>query len=206
MSNFTIYVIDDDDAARDGLVFLLTTSNFVVQDYHSARAFLDGIHVAAKGCVITDLSMPEMSGIDLLREIRVLGFDWPVIVVTGHGDVTLAVEALRAGATAFIEKPYDADALLNAVAAAIQEPTGTTADARRARVGQMLAMLSVEERRVFDGLTGGKSAVSLAQDLRLSSQALEIHRANVMTKLQASSFSDLIRMALLSPAEPPAED
>ncbi|WP_338834283.1 response regulator [Bradyrhizobium septentrionale] len=206
MSDSTIYVIDDDDAARDGLVFLLTTSNFAVRDYHSARAFLDVIHGAAKGCVITDLSMPEMSGIDLLRQIRALGFDWPVIVVTGQGDVTLAVEALRAGATEFIEKPYDADTLLSAVAAAIKEPIGTTADARKTRVGQMLAMLSVEERRVFDGLTGGQSAASLAQDLRLSSQALEIHRANLMTKLQASSFSDLVRIALLSLAKPPAEN
>jgi len=204
MSESTIHVIDDDDAARDGLVFLLTTSNFAVQDYHSARAFLDGIHVAARGCVITDLSMPEMSGIDLLREIRALGFDWPVIVVTGQGHVTLAVEALRAGATEFIEKPYDADVLLNAVAAAIKEPTGTITDARK--VGKMLAMLSIEERRVFDGLTNGQSAASLAQDLRLSSRALEIHRANLMTKLQASSLSDLVRMAIISPVEPPAED
>ncbi|UGY11838.1 response regulator (plasmid) [Bradyrhizobium septentrionale] len=205
MSDSTIHVIDDDDAARDGLVFLLTTSNFVVQDYHSARAFLDVIHGAARGCVITDLSMPEMSGIDLLREIRALGFDWPVIVVTGQGDVTLAVEALRAGATEFIEKPYEADDLLNALTAAIKEPTGTI-DAKRVRVGQLLALLSVEERRVFDGLTNGLSAASLAQDLRLSPRALEIHRANLMTKLQASSLSDLVRMAQLSVTQPPAED
>jgi two-component system, LuxR family, response regulator FixJ len=204
MSDSTIHVIDDDDAARDGLVFLLTTSNFAVQDYRSALAFLGAIHVAARGCVITDLSMPEMSGIDLLRELRALGFDWPVIVVTGQGDVTLAVEALRAGATEFIEKPYNADVLLDAVAAAIKEPTGTITDARK--VGKMLAMLSIEERRVFDGLTNGQSAASLAQDLRLSSRALEIHRANLMTKLQASSLSDLVRMAIISPVEPPAED
>jgi len=206
MSDSNIHVIDDDDAARDGLVFLLTTANFAVQDYRSALAFLDAIHVAARGCVITDLSMPEMSGIDLLREVRALGFDWPVIVVTGQGDVTLAVEALRAGATEFIEKPYNADVLLDAVAAAIKEPTGTITDARRARAGKMLAMLSIEERRVFDGLTNGQSAASLAQDLRLSSRALEIHRANLMTKLQASSLSDLVRMAIISPVEPPAED
>ena len=203
MSDFTIHVIDDDDAARDGLVFLLTTSNFAVQDYHSGRAFLDGIHVAARGCVITDLSMPEMSGIDLLHEIRALGFDWPVIVVTGQGDVTLAVEALRAGATEFIEKPYDADVLLDAVATAIKEPTGTITKARRARVRQLLAMLSVEERRVFDGLTSGQSAASLAQDLCMSLRALEIYRTNLMTKLQASSLSDLVRIAM---AEPSAED
>jgi two-component system response regulator FixJ len=206
MSDSTVHVIDDDDAARDGLVFLLTTSNFAVQDYHSARAFLDVIHGAAKGCVITDLSMPEMSGIDLLREIRALGFDWPVIVVTGQGDVTLAVEALRAGATEFIEKPYEADDLLNAVATAIKQPTGEITDARRVRVGQLLALLSVEERRVFDGLTNGLSAASLAQDLRLSPRALEIHRANLMTKLQASSLTDLVRMAQLSVTQPPAED
>lgn len=203
MSDFTIHVIDDDDAARDGLVFLLTTSNFAVQNYHSGRAFLDGIHVAARGCVITDLSMPEMSGIDLLHEIRVLGFDWPVIVVTGQGDVTLAVEALRAGAMEFIEKPYDADVLLDAVAAAIKEPSGTITEARRAKARQMLAKLSVEERSVFDGLTSGQSSASLAQDLRLSSEALEIHRTNLMTKLQASSLSDLVRTAM---AEPSAED
>ena len=147
--------------------------------------------------------MPEMSGIDLLHEIRALGFDWPVIVVTGQGDVTLAVEALRAGATEFIEKPYDADVLLDAVATAIKEPTGTITKARRARVRQLLAMLSVEERRVFDGLTSGQSAASLAQDLCMSLRALEIYRTNLMTKLQASSLSDLVRIAM---AEPSAED
>jgi two-component system response regulator FixJ len=206
MSDPTIHVIDDDDAARDGLVFLLTSSNFVVQDYHSGRAFLHGIQGAAKGCVITDLSMPEMGGIDLLHEIRALGIDWPVIVVTGQGDITLAVEALRAGAAEFIEKPYDADVLLNAVAATIKEMDSAVIGTRRTEIGQRLAMLSVEERRVFDGLTNGQSAASLAQDLRLSSRALEIHRANLMTKLQASSLSDLVRMAIIPPVEPPAED
>ena len=206
MSDPTIHVIDDDDAARDGLVFLLTSSNFVVQDYHSGRAFLDSIQGATRGCVITDLSMPEMSGIDLLHEIRALGIDWPVIVVTGQGDITLAVEALRAGAAEFIEKPYDADVLLNAVAATIKEMDSAVIGTRRTEIKQRLAMLSIEERRVFDGLTNGQSAASLAQDLRLSSRALEIHRANLMTKLQASGLSDLVRIALFSLAEPPAEE
>ena len=121
MSDLTIHVIDDDDAAREGLVFLLTSSNFIVQGYPSGRAFLDGIQDAPRGCVITDLSMPDLSGIELLREIRALGFDWPVIVVTGQGDVALVAEALRAGATEFIEKPYEGNVLLNAVSAAIKE-------------------------------------------------------------------------------------
>ena len=133
MSDPIIHVIDDDDAARDGLVFLLTSSNFLVQDYHSGKAFLDSLHGAARGCVITDLSMPEMSGIDLLHRIRALGVDWPVIVITGHGDAALAMEALRAGATEFIEKPYDADVLLNAVSAAIKDADAAIA-ARRAGI------------------------------------------------------------------------
>lgn len=130
MSDPIIHVIDDDDAARDGLAFLLTSSNFLVQDYPSGKAFLDRLPGAAKGCVITDISMPEMSGIELLHGIRALGIDWPVIVITGHGDASLAVEALRAGATAFIEKPYDADVLLNAVTAAIKEADAALAGRR----------------------------------------------------------------------------
>jgi two-component system response regulator FixJ len=206
MSDPTIYVIDDDDAARDGLVFLLTSSNFVVQDYHSGRAFLDGIPGVARACVITDLSMPEMSGIDLLHEMRALGIDWPVIVVTGQGDITLAVEALRAGAAEFIENPYDADVLLNAVAAAIKEMDSAVIGTRRTEIEQRMAMLSIDERRVFDGLTNGQSMVSIAQDLRLTLRTVEIHRANLMTKMQASGLSDLVRMALFSLAEPPAEE
>jgi two-component system response regulator FixJ len=204
MSNPTIYVIDDDDAARDGLVFLLTTSNLLVRDYPSGRAFLEDIRSAPRGCVITDLSMPEMSGIELLHEIKALGIDWPVIVVTGQGDVTLSVQALRAGAADFIEKPYDADALLNAVVNAMQESDGATNIARRIEVEQKLAMLSIEERRVFDGLTNGQSTASIAQGLQLVPRAVEIHRANLMTKMQASSLSDLVRMALFSPVERPA--
>ena len=154
--------------------------------------------------MITDLSMPEMSGIELLHEIKALGIDWPVIVVTGQGDVTLSVQALRAGAADFIEKPYDADALLNAVVNAMQESDGATNIARRIEVEQKLAMLSIEERRVFDGLTNGQSTASIAQGLQLVPRAVEIHRANLMTKMQASSLSDLVRMALFSPVERPA--
>lgn len=204
MSDPTIYVIDDDDGARDGLVFLLTFSNFVLQDYPSASAFLDDIRDAPRGCVITDLSMPEMSGIELLREIRALELDWPVIIVTGQGDVTLSVQALKAGAVDFIEKPYDADALLIAVAGAVKELDGPTNVARRTEILQRLAMLSVEERRVYDGLTNGQSTASIAQDLGMAPRTIDIHRANVMTKMQASGLSDLVRMALFSPATPTA--
>lgn len=200
MPDRSLYVIDDDDAARDGLVFLLTSSNFLVQEYSSARAFLEGIAAAPRGCVITDLSMPEMSGIDLVRELKPLGIDWPVIVVTGQGDITLAVEALRAGAIDFIEKPYDADVLLNSVAGAIQILDGAIDGTGRTEIQQRLATLSVEERRVFDGLTNGQSTAALAQNLRLVQRAVEIHRVNIMTKMQASGLSDLVRMAIVASA------
>ena len=202
--NPIIHVIDDDHAARDGLVFLLTTSNFAVRDYHSARAFLDGIRGAGAGCVITDLSMPEMSGFDLLREIKTLAIDWPVIVVTGQGDVTLAVKALRAGAADFVEKPYDSAVLLDAIAAALSGLDSAARVVRRTEIEQRLATLLVEEHRVYDGLANGQSAASIAQDLRLNPQSIETHRANLMTKMQATSLSDLVRMAML--AEPPSED
>jgi two-component system, LuxR family, response regulator FixJ len=203
--NAIIHVIDDDDAARDGLAFLLTASNFAVQDYPSGRVFLDVIHRAGRGCVITDLSMPEMSGIDLLRELQTLGIDWPVIVVTGQGDLTLAVEALRAGAADFIEKPYDADVLLDAVAAAMNGLDGGVSTARKTGIEQRLATLSVEERGVFDRLANGQSTASIAQDLRLDPRTIEVHRANLMTKMQATSLSDLVRMAVFSLIEPPPQ-
>jgi two-component system response regulator FixJ len=201
-----VHVIDDDDAARDGLVFLLTASNFAVREYRSGRAFLDGLDVAAAGCVITDLSMPETSGLDVVRELKTLGIDWPVIMVTGQGDVTLAAEALRAGVVDFIEKPYDSAVLLDAVAAAINGLGGTVRAAKRTGIEARLAILSVAERRVFDGLAHGHSTVLIAQELQLNTRSFEIHRANLMTKMQAASLSDLVRMALFLLAEPPPEN
>jgi two-component system response regulator FixJ len=206
MTDHAIIHVIDDDAARDGLVFLLTASNFAVQDHPSGRVFLDGIHGAGRGCVIADLSMPEMSGIDLLRELKTLGIDWPVIVVTGQGAVSLAVEALRAGAVDFIEKPYDADVLLAAVAAAMSGGLDSAARvARQTEIEHRLTTLSVNERQIFDRLTDGRSTASIAQELGLNPHSIEIHRANLMTKMQATSLPDLVRMVSLLPAEPPPE-
>jgi two-component system response regulator FixJ len=195
--NPIIHVIDDDDAARDGLVFLLTTSDFQPRDYDSAKSFLDVVLDVPPGCVITDLSMPEISGLDLLRELKAIGIDWPVIVVTGQGEVAVAVEALKAGAADFIEKPYDADVLLGAVAT-VSAPHGTARAARKAEIDQRLVTLSAEERLVLDRLVDGQSTISIAQELQLDSRVIEVRRANLMTKMHATRFSDLIRMALLA--------
>jgi two-component system response regulator FixJ len=197
-SDPVVYVIDDDDAARDALTFLLGASGFPVRGYASAQAFLEALPSLAAGCVITDVRMPDIDGIELLRRLRSNGIGWPVIVITGHGDVPLAVEAMKLGALDFIEKPYDADALLEAVRSALMaQATNAKRDTERAEVEERLATLSARERQVLDGLVAGQPNKIIAYDLEISPRTVEIYRANVMTKMQAKNLSHLVRMAML---------
>jgi two-component system response regulator FixJ len=200
MSNEAIvHVIDDDDAVRDSLVFLLTSSGIAAKAHASAAsllAILDGIE---RGCLVTDIRMPEMSGMELLRRVRESRPDLPVIVITGHGDVPLAVEAMKLGAADFLEKPFDDDDLLVAVEAALagkreRGAEGEETAAFRAR----LATLSAREREVLDGLVAGHPNKIIAFDLGISPRTVEVYRANVMTKMRAKTLSELVRMAVLS--------
>ena len=198
-ANSVIHVVDDDDAVRQSLEFLLRSAKFQVKVYDSAVAFLQGLPTLEPGCVVTDVRMPEMSGIDLLRRLRDLRIDLPVIVMTGHGDVPLAVEAMKAGASDFIEKPFDDQVLLDALRTAL---AGRNSDAKRqaehAEIQERLGSLSARERQVLDGLVNGHANKIIAHDLGISPRTVEIYRANVMTKMNAPSLSDLVRMALIA--------
>ena len=195
----TVHVIDDDEAARHSLAFLLGTAKIDVKTYDSAAAFLKCLADVKSGCIITDVRMPGMSGIELLRKLKELGVTIPVIVVTGHGDVPLAVEAMKVGAADFLEKPFDDEAMLAAVRSACAQQEGKDRHrAERTEIESRLATLSNRERDVLHGLVRGLANKQIAFDLGISPRTVEIYRANLMTKMQASSLSDLVRMALIA--------
>jgi two-component system response regulator FixJ len=192
-----VYVIDDDDAARDSLAFLLRTADVDVRTYASPKEFLAAAPGIKGGCVITDVRMPEMDGLELLRRLRALDLTLPVIVMTGHGDIPLAVEAMKAGAVDFFEKPFSDDLMLAAVRRAFgRQREDHAREAERDAVKERLANLSARERQVLDGLVAGKANKNIAFDLGISARTVEIYRANVMTKMNAASLSELVRMAL----------
>jgi two-component system, LuxR family, response regulator FixJ len=195
----TVHVIDDDEALRDSLTFLLRTARLDVQSYPSATAFLEALPEANLSCVITDVRMPGMSGIDLLRRLRERKISVPVIVITGHGDIPLAVEAMRIGAIDFLEKPFDDEVLIASVKAALRQKEGEVKrHGERAEIEGRLAALSNRERDVLGGLVAGRANKQIAFDLGISPRTVEIYRANLMSKMQAGSLSDLVRMALIA--------
>jgi two-component system, LuxR family, response regulator FixJ len=194
-----VCVIDDDDAMRDSLTFLLDTAGIAVRAYESAATFLAAPPADEPACIITDVRMPGMSGTDLLRRLKESGRRTPVIVITGHGDIALAVEAMKLGALDFIEKPFADEVLLAAVRTALhQRATSEEVDAERAAVAERLATLSARERQVLEGLVSGNPNKTIAHDLGISPRTVEVYRANLMTKMRATSLSDLVRMALLA--------
>jgi two-component system response regulator FixJ len=194
-----VHVIDDDEALRDSLTFLLRTAGLQVQAHASASAFLAVLPAADLACIVTDVRMPGMSGIDLLRRLKELGISVPVIVVTGHGDVPLAVEAMKYGAADFLEKPFDDEVLLASVRSALRQRAGEAKhQAERAEIESRLAILSPRERDVLGGLVAGHANKQIAFDLGISPRTVEIYRANLMDKMKAGSLSDLVRMALIA--------
>ena len=194
-----IYVIDDDDAVRNSMEFLLKTAGIKVRGFESAKAFLDVLPDVNSGCIITDVRMPGITGIELLRRVKEFNADLPVIVITGHGDITLAVEAMKIGAVDFLEKPFDDDLLLAAVRAALnRDADSAKRKAELGNIGEKLAALSNRERQVLDGLVAGNANKVIAFDLGISPRTVEIYRANLMTKMAANSLSDLVRMAMVA--------
>jgi two-component system response regulator FixJ len=194
-----VHVIDDDDAVRESVAFLLRSANFEVKVYESAVAFLEAIKSGVSGCVITDVRMPGMSGIDLLRHLQGRKLGVPVIVVTGHGDVQLAVEAMKAGAVDFLEKPFDDERVLEAVRAALDSrPAEVVRTPEQDAIAARIESLSQRERQVLNGLVAGQPNKTIAYELGISPRTVEVYRANVMTKMQANSLSELVRMALVA--------
>ncbi|MBI3198654.1 MAG: response regulator transcription factor FixJ [Rhodospirillales bacterium] len=198
-SSQIVHVIDDDVAVRQSLAFLLSTAGYAVRVHESAVAFLEALPGVRDGCVVTDIRMPGMDGLELQRQLGMLKVALPVIVITGHGDIALAVQAMKAGAVDFIEKPFDDEVLLSAIRAALASHVqDIERDSRIAEVQQRLESLSDRERDVLKGLVAGKPNKIIAYDLGISARTVEVYRANVMTKMHADSLSELVRMAILS--------
>jgi two-component system response regulator FixJ len=198
-----IYVVDDDEAVRDSLSVLLDARGYTVRSFASAREFLSAAPSLRPGFLVTDIRMPEMDGLELQQRMTERALAFPLIVITGHGDVPLAVRAMKAGALDFIEKPFAAEAIVNSVAAALkllaeprhQDQLAATAVAR-------LALLTPREREVLQGLLAGLPNKSIAYDLAISPRTVEIHRARVMDKMGARSLSELVRLSLAAGLEP----
>ena len=197
-SDAMVHVIDDDEAMRDSLAFLLRSARIEVKTYENAVGFLAAHPAVTSGCIVTDVRMPEISGIDLLRRLHEQKTPIPVIVITGHGDIALAVEAMKLGAVDFFEKPFDDDALLAAVRSSLSKNTDDSKrNLERTEIADKLAALSSRERQVLEGLVRGHQNKTIAYDLGISHRTVEIYRANLMTKMNAASLSELVRMALL---------
>ena len=199
MTNAPVHLIDDDEAVRRAVTFLLVSMGFMVEAYESALAFLAKLPASPDGCVLTDIRMPGMSGLELQRALNNRRVFMPVIVMTGHGDVPLAVQAMKEGAVDFIEKPFSDETLLAAVREALARQAHESAQrASHKEFQTRLDRLTPRERQVMDGLVNGLPNKSIAYDLAISARTVEIYRANLMTKMQANSLPDLVRMVLLA--------
>jgi len=195
----TVHVIDDDEAARDALAFLLDCAGLAVRSYESAVEFLNAVPTMEHGCIITDVRMPEMSGVELIGRLKALAVADPVIVITGHADVPMAIQAMKAGVADFLEKPFSDDAILGAVRSALARRTDVNeAKAERDRFIALLETLSPREREVLEGLVEGRANKVIAFDLGISARTVEVYRANVMTKMKAGSLSELVRMVTIA--------
>ncbi|GLV27259.1 response regulator FixJ [Sphingobium sp. Cam5-1] len=193
---FPIYVVDDDEAIRRSLSFLLKTSGYAVRLFEGGTAFLKEAAGLEPGCVLLDVRMPDIDGLEVQRELRARGVMLPVVIMTGHGDIDMAVAAMKAGASDFIEKPFEKAALLGCVEAArrvavADRGAGARAEDARAR----LNVLTDRERDVLDGLVEGLPNKTIAFDLGISPRTVEIHRANLMQKLEVKSLAEALRIA-----------
>ena len=197
MTESVVHVIDDDEAMRQSLAFLLDTAGLSPVTYDSALQFLEALDSAPAGVIVTDIRMPEMTGLELVRRLKARGAPHPVIMITGHGDVPLAVEAMKAGVVDFLEKPFDDESLLSAIRAAQDIGAGDSQDPERERVRAILDSLSPREHEVLGGVVDGKLNKVIAHELGISPRTVEVYRANVMSKTGARGLSELIRMVLL---------
>ncbi|HEY0649733.1 response regulator FixJ [Phenylobacterium sp.] len=194
-----VHLIDDDEAIRTSLSFVLEMHDLPARTYASAVEFLEVAETLSSGCIVTDVRMPEMSGLELVRRLKERRVTLPVVVITGHGDVPLAVEAMRAGVVDFIEKPFDDEVLLRSIRMALDAKAESDVHAQeRQRFEQMLGTLSGREKEVLEGVVAGKMNKVIAHELGISQRTVEVYRANVMNKTQAHGLSELVRIALLA--------
>ncbi|MFD1010512.1 response regulator FixJ [Shinella fusca] len=197
MDSYVVHVVDDEEPVRKSLAFLLTMSGFTVRVHESATRFLDVAPTLAKACLVTDLRMPDMSGVELLEKLGAAGLLIPAVVITGHGDVPMAVSAMKAGAVDFIEKPFEDRTLIDAItraASRLEDATEISADIATLRA--RLNSLSEREQQVLSSVVAGAANKTIAYDLDISPRTVEVHRANIMSKMQAKSLPELVRMTI----------
>ncbi|WP_423605414.1 response regulator transcription factor [Sphingomonas sp. MS122] len=196
MEKKLVHLVDDDPAIRRSVSFVLKTSGFDVRSYESGVIFLKEVRHAAPGCILLDIRMPEKDGLEVQRDLNAMGISMPVVMLTGHGDVTAAVQAMKEGAVDFLEKPSDKDDLLRAINTAFvrlersEDVAGAESEAQ-----VRIAALTPREREVLEGLAQGLPNKTIAYDLGISPRTVEVHRANVMTKLRVHTFPDALRIA-----------
>jgi two-component system, LuxR family, response regulator FixJ len=198
MPDKAVFVVDDDAAVRQGLRFMLHAAGYSVEAFPSARAFLEGYDPRQGGCLLLDVQMPQMTGPELQQQLNIRGWRIPVIFITGHGSVSLAIAAMKAGAFDFIEKPLREDALLESIERALHwNDKAYEERLERATVQVRADLLSPREREVFELVVAGEPNKLIARRLGISFRTVELHRAHIFEKLQARSLSDLIRMGII---------
>ena len=196
ISDYIVQIVDDEEPVRKSLAFLLTKAGFAVRVHDSATAFLASAPSIRNGVLVTDLRMPDISGVELLKRLRQLPVRIPSIVITGHGDVPMAVEAMRAGALDFIEKPFEDKVLIGSIQRAAEELAKGAAGADVSVINARLSLLSEREREVLTGVVAGMPNKTIGYDLNISARTVEVHRGNVMAKMEAKNLPELVRMAL----------
>ena len=191
-----VFIVDDDDAVRRFLSGLIESVELPVEAYASAQDFLTAYEPGRPGCLVLDVRMPGMSGLELQRELAERAIDLPVIVLTGHGNVQVAVHAMKAGAVDFVEKPFDNELLLDRIQKAVAESVRADGErVKRNEIANRMRLLSPRERQVLDLVVAGETNKGVARHLDISERTVEIHRANVMRKMRARSLADLVLMA-----------
>lgn len=195
-TDFVVHIVDDEESVRKSLAFLLTARGFTVRVHSMPTEVLANLPTDGKACLLTDVRMPELNGVELMLKIAQLGIKIPTIVITGHGDIKLAVEAMKAGAVDFIEKPFADEILIEAIHRAAQELEGSGTFVDVAKLRERFTKLSGRENEVLRYLIAGLPNKSIAHILAISSRTVEVHRANIMKKTLARSLPELVRMAL----------
>lgn len=196
MTDTTVHLVDDDEGVREALTVLLTEAGFAVRTYKSGTEFLEKFDPASRGCIVSDIRMPGLDGLELQQRLRARKVKQPIIFITGHGDIQMAVQAIRGGASDFIEKPFDDAVLINAIRRELNAAPADEAPASDSEARRKLAQLTPREREVLDCMVAGKANKITAFELGLSIRTVETHRAHIMQKMSAGSLSELVRMVI----------
>lgn len=199
MSNRTVFLVDDDEAIRHSASFMLRHAGFLVKTFPDGMSFLEDVRPEYQGCILLDVRMPGMDGLAVQSALKQRGITMPIIILTGHGDVPVAVEAMKGGAIEFLEKPYEKQTLVAAIESAFEQLDSQTADDRRGKEAEAkLTALTPREKEVLECLVSGLTNKGIAQALSISPRTVEIHRAHMMEKLEADSLSAALRIAFLA--------